>query len=168
MTEGKNEDEGASTRAPAQHNTHSRGRRDSRHGSRISHDGASGTRSPTEPPRVSRGGVSRDAHQAISDSLVELETRAAYLPACIRMVSHMPNTQNGPSPWLGRWYLRRQSLHTLSSRPLNCWGQARLDLLVKSCQAAVRPASIDVNSAPRHRWRMQQPWHQNALGIGKP
>ena len=35
----------------------------------------------------------RDAHQAISDSLVELETRAAYLPACIRMVSHMPKPE---------------------------------------------------------------------------
>ena len=26
--------------------------------------------------------------EQLTDSLVELETRAAYLPACIRMVSH--------------------------------------------------------------------------------
>ena len=24
-------------------------------------------------------------------------------PACIRMIPHMANTQNGPSPWLGLW-----------------------------------------------------------------
>ena len=117
----------------------------------------------TEPPSMqsvtSLRRTKSGCAQAISDSLVELETRAAYLPACIRMVSHMPNTQNGPSPWLGRWYLRRQSLHTLSSRPLTV-GQ--------ELSAAVRPASIDVNAAPRHRWRMPQPWHQNALGIDKP
>ena len=34
-------DEGAGTRAPAQHNSHGRARRDCHHGSRISHDGAS-------------------------------------------------------------------------------------------------------------------------------
>ena len=51
--------------------------------------------------RVSDGLNSGCASSNISDSLVELETRATYLPACIRMVSHMPNTQNRPFPLAG-------------------------------------------------------------------
>ena len=48
----------------------------------------------------------------------------------------IPNAQypNGPSPWLGLWYLRRQSLHTLSSRPLNCWGQAAVTFTTSKCR----------------------------------
>ena len=54
-----------------QHNSHLRARRDSHHGSR------SPPRRRMQSDHVSPTDLIRDAHQAISDSLVELETRAA-------------------------------------------------------------------------------------------
>ena len=94
---------------------------------------------------------------------LELETQAAYLPACIRTVPHLyPICPIPLPPELGLWYSSAVSLiHTLSSsrRPLltrafNCWGQAAcqcVSIHTKFRPGYTLPQILGARLSPRRR-----------------